>query len=106
MLLADRCDNTIACMPWGGERWYHIDIPPTEVPKNFMVGLNFNADHLAEKGTGILMSADPTVSESHSSIGTPESGYKPLEEKADWIMRVLVAPRARAKQVAPHAAPE
>jgi hypothetical protein len=75
---------------WGGERWYHFAIPPTEVPKHFMVGLDFNA-------TGILLNADPTVTESHSSIGTPESGYKPLEKKAEVIMRVLVAPRARAE---------
>jgi len=93
---------------WGSPRWYHFDVPPTEVPKQFMVGLDFNAQQVTEGTTrgSIRLSADTTVSESHSSIGTPESGYRPLEKKGEWIIRVVMAPRARTKQSAIDAATE
>jgi hypothetical protein len=80
----------MARMKWGGMMWYRFELPPTEVPKNFMIGFNFNAQQKTEDATGVLLTTDTTVPESHSYIGTPQSGYKPLGEKADFVIRVVM----------------
>jgi hypothetical protein len=87
----------MARMRWGGYMWYRLELPPTQVPKEFMVGFNFNADQKTEDATGVLLTADTTVSESHSYIGTPQSGYKPLGEKADFVIRVVMGPAERSQ---------
>jgi hypothetical protein len=84
-------------MRWGGMMWYRFELPPTEVPKDFWVGFNFDAQQKTEDATGVLLTADTTVSESHSYVGTPQSGYKPLDAKADFVIRVVMAPGERAR---------
>lgn len=75
----------------GQERWYRFSFEPVEVPRQFFVGLNFNA----HQTKGIYVGKDTDVETSHSYTGTPESGYKPVDAQLDWMVRVYVVPDRR-----------
>ncbi len=70
----------------GQERWYTFGVSPTEVPRQFGVGLWFNA----RQTKGIYVGVDNDVSRSSSYTGTPDSGYRPIEQKQGWMVRVCL----------------
>lgn len=80
----------------GNEQWYTFPVRPAQVPKQFFVGLWFNA----HQTKGIFVGKDTAVQESHSYTGTPEKGYKSVKEKHDWMVRVCLAPAAKAEELA------
>jgi hypothetical protein len=73
----------------GDMRWYTFEVPPTLVPERFYVAAAFNA----HQTKGVYLGMDDSVKESHSYAGLPESGFKKLDEKADWMIRVLMGPK-------------
>jgi hypothetical protein len=73
------------------ENWYFFPIPPTELPKRFIVGLSFDST----ASEGICLGMDRRIQDSHSDVGTPKTGYKPVKDKCDWMIRVYVAPAGR-----------
>jgi hypothetical protein len=79
----------------GPQRWYSFDLPPTDVPEKFFVALSFNP----HQTKGVFLGLDKQVKESHSHIGLPSSGFKPVEERFDWMVRVCLSagrkPRAK-----------
>lgn len=80
----------------GGETWYTFATPPTEVPREFFVGLWFNA----HPTRGIFVGKDTGAKKSHSYTGTPEAGYQSVGDTYNWMVRVRVAPRDVAERVA------
>jgi beta-lactamase regulating signal transducer with metallopeptidase domain len=78
----------------GPQKWQKLYLPATEVPEEFQIGLSFNP----HQTKGIYLGLDKNVEESHSYIGLPESGYKPVPEKYDWMVRAfLVSDASKAK---------
>lgn len=71
----------------GEERWVTLGVDGVKLPKRFSIALDFNA----HQTKGVYVGKDENVEESHSSIGTPEQGFKPVEDKFDWMIRVHVA---------------
>ncbi len=68
-------------------RWYTLRTPSIEVPEKFYVALNFNPSQTK----GIYLGFDESVAESHSFQGLPDSGFQPVKEKHDWMVRVYMA---------------
>jgi len=75
-------------MGWGDRRWYAFEVPPTEVPERFYVAVAFDP----HQTKGVYLGMDQNVKESHSYTGLPARGFEKLDEKADWMIRVLVQP--------------
>jgi len=72
----------------GEQRWYTFGVVPTDVPREFGIGLCFNA----RQTKGIYVGVDTDVTTSHSYTGKPESGYQPVEPKHDWMVRGFLTP--------------
>ena len=72
----------------GEERWYALAVDSLEVPERFCVGFFFNA----HQTKGVYMGKDTDVEESHSFTGTVERGYKPVDDKHDWMVRLYFVP--------------
>lgn len=72
----------------GEDRWYTLEVDSLEVPERFYVGFFFNA----HQTKGIYMGKDMDVKESHSYYGTVEKGFKPVDGKYDWMVRVYFMP--------------
>jgi len=72
----------------GEDRWYALGVESLEVPERFHVGFFFNA----HQTKGVYMGKDTDVEESHSFFGTVEKGYKPVDGKHDWMVRVHFVP--------------
>ena len=72
----------------GAERWYTLAVPSVEVPEKFHVALSFNA----HRTKGVYVGINEGVEETHSLIGLPDSGYKPVTEGYDWMVRVYLTP--------------
>jgi len=70
----------------GPMRWYTFAMPTTEVPKRFYVAFSFDP----HQTKGIYLGLDKEVKESHSYIGLPDEGFKPVPEKYDWMVRAYV----------------
>lgn len=68
----------------GEEYWRDLPIPPIQVPKEFGIGLTFNA----ERTKGVYFGTD-NVGESHSFSWVPGTDGKPMEG-FDWMVRVTV----------------
>ncbi len=68
----------------GGEKWVRFEIPPTRVPKNFYICLNFNPT----ASSGVYVSFDSSTSGS-SLVGTPGRPGDPFGN-GDWMIRVEV----------------
>ena len=62
-------------------RWFHIRLPPTRVPREFAIAVQFFC--LDDKG--VQVHRDDSVS-GHSAIGQPGGLAKPLA-KGDWMIR-------------------
>ena len=67
-------------------RWYTITTPAIEVPKKFFVAINFNP----HQTKGIYLGYDSNVQQSHSFMGLPDSGFTPVKEKYDWMIRLAM----------------
>lgn len=78
----------------GEERWYSLPVPSVEVPEKFYVALSFNA----HQTKGVYVGMDRNVKESHSYIGLPDKGFKPVQERYDWMICVYLAPEAVGKE--------
>ncbi len=76
----------------GAERWYTLAVPSVEVPEKFHVALSFNA----HRTKGVYVGIDEGVEETHSLIGLPDRGYKPVTEGYDWMVRVYLVSDAQA----------
>ncbi len=74
----------------GEDRWYPLGVDSLEVPERFYVGFFFNA----HQTKGVYMGKDTAVEESHSFFGTVEKGFKPVDGKHDWMVRVYFVPEA------------
>ena len=72
----------------GNDRWYALSVDSLEVPERFYVGFFFNA----HQTKGIYMGKDTDVEESHSYYGTVDKGFKPVDGKHDWMVRVYFMP--------------
>jgi len=77
-----------ATIQWGEMRWYTLPIAPTEVPEKFYVALGFDP----QQTKGIYLGLDKNVKQSHSFVGLPADGFKPVEGTADWMVRVYLSP--------------
>ncbi len=72
----------------GDRRWYTLKLPATRVPKQFYVALAFNP----HRTKGIYLGLDENAKTPSSYTGRPTTGYEPLEEKAGWMVRAILAP--------------
>jgi len=70
----------------GELRWYTLLTPSIEVPKRFYVALSFNP----HQTKGIYLGLDKNVKQAHSFMGLPDSGFQPVKETADWMVRVYM----------------
>jgi len=82
-VLAD-LEYPYAMIERGEMRWYTLRTRPIEVTKSFYVALAFNPD----RTKGIYLGFDEGVDETHSLTGLPDSGFKPVTKKYDWMVRV------------------
>ena len=71
---------------WGFPRWYTLALPATEVPEEYYVALAFNP----HRTKGIYLGLDESVKRSHSYIGRPTTGFEPVGEKFDWMVRSVL----------------
>ena len=71
----------------GDQRWYTLRTPSIEVPETFYVALAFNP----HRTKGIYLSYDRDVSASHSFTGLPDSGYEPVDETYEWMLRLYMS---------------
>lgn len=80
----------------GELKWYAMETPAVEVPEVFYVALAFNP----HQTKGIYLGFDKSVKESHSFYGLPDSGYEPMGETYDWMIRpFLSAAPAPGKEI-------
>lgn len=68
----------------GEEYWRELPIPPIQVPKQFGIGLTFNA----HQTKGVYVSTD-TVAESHSYSWVPGREGRAMED-VDWMVHATV----------------
>jgi hypothetical protein len=71
----------------GNLRWYVLNTPSVEVPKQFYVALAFNP----HQTKGIYLGLDKSVAQSHSFTGLPGEGYSKVTETFDWMVRATLA---------------
>jgi hypothetical protein len=71
---------------WGFPRWYALTLPAVEVPEEYYIALAFNPHHTK----GIFLGLDESVKRSHSYIGRPTTGFEPVGEKFDWMVRSVL----------------
>jgi beta-lactamase regulating signal transducer with metallopeptidase domain len=71
---------------WGFPRWYTLALPAVEVPGEYYVALAFNP----HRTKGIYLGLDESVERSHSYIGRPTTGFEPVGEKFDWMVRSVL----------------
>ncbi len=67
----------------GAEQWHALSFDAVDVPDEFHIAVFFNANQTK----GVFFGKDAEVAESHSFVGTPEKGFKPVDEKFDWMIR-------------------
>jgi hypothetical protein len=70
----------------GDLRWYTLVTPSIEVPQRFYVALSFNPTQTK----GIYLGLDKNVKQAHSFVGLPDSGFEPVKEPSDWMVRVYM----------------
>ncbi|MHC4796827.1 MAG: hypothetical protein ACYTF1_09300 [Planctomycetota bacterium] len=66
----------------GDRKWVRIPIPPTQVPKEFYICLNFRP----ERTKGVYVSYD-TSTKGNSMVATPGKKGSPFEQ-GDWMIRI------------------
>jgi len=77
----------------GEEKWVAMQVENILVPEEFWIAVAFNA----QQTKGIYVGYENTGQASHSKIGTPETGFRPFEEKADWLIRAYLQKKPKDK---------
>lgn len=75
----------------GEECWVVLGVDDVEVPEQFGVAIDFNA----HQTKGVYLGKDESVAKTHSYVGTPKSGFKPVEGQFDWMIRVRLIEQPR-----------
>jgi beta-lactamase regulating signal transducer with metallopeptidase domain len=71
----------------GPESWVEIKLPmPLEVPKEFWVGLNFNA----EQTKGVYVSYDSSTDGARSRVGLPGEDIRDAKVGGDWMIELVL----------------
>jgi len=78
----------------GEDSWRDLPIPPIPVPKQFRIGLTFNA----HQTKGVYLGTD-NVPQSHSFSWVPGAEGKPMEG-VDWMVRATVEDAAQGDPTA------
>lgn len=82
----------------GNPQWVSIRFKePVEVPEEFWVCVNFNA----EQTKGVYVSYDTSTGGEHSKIGLPGGKTKNVDFGGDWMIRIDLAPADESDAVAP-----
>lgn len=68
----------------GDQKWYTLKTPSIEVTEKFSIAFDFNP----HPTKGVYLGLDESVEKSHSLQGLPDDGYKPVDKKFDWMVRV------------------
>ena len=84
--LIQACPVPYSRIEWGFPRWYTLPLPAVEVPEEYYVALTFNP----HQTKGIYLGLDKSVERSHSYIGRPTTGFEPVGEKFDWMVRSVL----------------
>lgn len=71
----------------GQMKWYTLRTPSIEVPNQFIVALAFDPRPEA----GISLGCDKAFGRSHSLTGLPESGFEPVKQDEEWMVRAYLA---------------
>jgi beta-lactamase regulating signal transducer with metallopeptidase domain len=70
------------------QRWTLVPFEdPVDVPEEFWVVLNFNA----EATKGVYVSYDTSSKGEHSRVGFNDEDAKPTKDKADWMVQAVLA---------------
>ncbi len=77
----------------GELRWYDLEVPSIEVPKQFAVGLDFRPD----AGRAIHLGLNRGVETTHSFVGLPATGYQKMAQPVEWMVRVVVSEKPAGK---------
>ena len=75
----------------GKEMWVRVNFDqPVELPKEFWIALNFNA----QQTKGVYVSYDTSTKGEHSRVGLPGDDEKPKSTDfgSDWMVEVLLSP--------------
>lgn len=75
----------------GKEMWVRVNFDqPVELPKEFWIALNFNA----QQTKGVYVSYDTSTKGEHSRVGLPgdDNPPKPTDFGGDWMVEVLLSP--------------
>jgi hypothetical protein len=67
--------------------WYTLRTPSIEVPDRFYIAVAFNPGQTK----GIYLGKDQNVEQSHSYVGLPDSGFEPVKESYDWMIRAYLS---------------
>jgi hypothetical protein len=87
-----------AAFPRGDAKWTRFDLPPTRVPREFAIALNFRPTAT----NGVFVHID-TSTKGNSSTGLPGKEPAPLDQ-GDWMIRMeLDQPRSSDALSAPKA---
>ena len=82
-----------AAIGTGELRWYDLDVPSIEVPRQFAVGLDFRPDAQKAIHLGLHRDAEKT----HSFVGLPAKGYQKMTQPVEWMVRVVVSGKPAGK---------
>jgi len=74
----------------GDERWYTLKTEPVAVPERFYVALSFDP----HQTKGVYLGIDENAEEFHSYEGLPRRGIRPVSERCNWMIRVILAREA------------
>ena len=72
----------------GEARWHTLQVPDVDVPEEFYVALSFNP----HRTKGVYLGMDRDVERSHSFEGLPGTGFAPVAEPYDWMIRAFLLP--------------
>ena len=86
-LLTAGVDGTLRLWDVAAGRELDVVAQQSQPITKLLLGLDFNA----HQTKGVYVGKDQSVAESHSLVGTPKTGFKPADEKFDWMMRAHLA---------------
>jgi beta-lactamase regulating signal transducer with metallopeptidase domain len=81
----------------GEMKWFTFEFPAIEVPEKFYVAFWFDA----EATKGVYVGKDPNKTDTHSWTGLPDTGYHPVEEGYEWMIRAEVSDESGKKPTYP-----
>ncbi len=84
--LIEACSYPYGQIDWGFPRWHTLKLPAVEVPDEYYVALVFNP----HQTKGVFLAFDRIVKQSHSFFVHPETGYEPISEGFDWMVRSVL----------------